>query len=202
MGNRALLLLGHRRIAFAASVALLATLALTACAPEPVADGSQNTGPTPSATIPAPEGGSVDDVVVAAEDQPEEADPDPTPINSPAELTGGVVVDVVDASEVETKAETPGETAGPAVAIRLQITNGTAAALDLSTVMVSVTGADDAYGQPTTSSPAAPFSGELAVGQSAEGIYVFGLPAEQRDDLSIRVEYVAGSPIALFVGEI
>jgi hypothetical protein len=145
----------------------------------------------------------VDDVVVDGDDQSAvPADPDPTPLDQPAELDGGIEVVVADAERVETKAETPGEVAGPAVAVRLKITNGTDSTVDLSTVMVSLTGDEGAFGQPTTSAPAAPFSGELAAGADAEGVYVFGLPAEQRDDLSIRVEYVAGAPLALFVGQI
>ncbi|WP_460798516.1 DUF4352 domain-containing protein [Microbacterium sp. GXF0217] len=141
--------------------------------------------------------------MVAEEDLPADpVDPDPIPLDEPAELKTGVVVTVGNVDRVETKAETPGEVAGPAVAVHLTITNGTGAAVDLSTVMVSLTGDDGAFGQPTTSAPAAPFSGELAAGSESEGVYVFGLPAEGRDGLSIRVEYVAGAPIALFVGEI
>jgi hypothetical protein len=195
-------------MAAGATVALIVGMLLTGCAAgpaaeAPAADGSQNSGPTPTATVPAPGGGTVDDVVVDGDDQPAvPADPDPTPLDQPAELDGGIVVVVADAERVETKAETPGEVAGPAVAVRLKITNGTDSTVDLSTVMVSLTGDEGAFGQPTTSAPAAPFSGELAAGADAEGVYVFGLPAEQRDDLSIRVEYVAGAPLALFVGQI
>lgn len=203
MGNKYSSVLGCGRTALGASAVLVAGLLLAGCTSEPIADGSQNSDPVATATVPAPGGGTVDDVVVAEEDQPvPAAAAAETPLDRPAELDDGMVIAVTEAERVETKAETPGEIAGPAVAVRLKITNGTDSTVDLSSVMVSLTGADGAFGQPTTSAPAAPFSGEIAAGGDAVGTYVFGIPAEQRDDLSITVEYVAGAPVALFVGEI
>ena len=80
--------------------------------------------------------------------------------------------------------------------------NGTDEAIDLSTAMISLTGSNEAMGQPTTSEPYSPFSGEVAPDDTATGTYVFLLPEDERDALSITVEYVAGAPIALFTGDI
>ncbi|MEQ6896513.1 DUF4352 domain-containing protein [Microbacterium sp. KR10-403] len=116
-----------------------------------------------------------------------------------ADVGDGVAVAVAKVRDLTVKATTPGEIAGPAVAITLRVTNGGAKGINLSAAMISVTGSHGAYGQPTTSDPYDPFSGSLAAGDSATGTYVFRLPAEQRKSLSVTVEYVAGAPVALFV---
>ncbi|MBN9174446.1 MAG: hypothetical protein J0I70_09885, partial [Microbacterium sp.] len=58
------------------------------------------------------------------------------------------------------------------------------------------------YGQPTTSDPYKPFSGSISSGASATGTFVFRLPAQERQSLSITVQYVAGAPVALFAGNV
>ncbi len=150
----------------------------------------------PSVTVPAPNGGSIDQVV-----------PDATPaatqqvaIDQPAQLSDGVVVSVANVQNVDVSAETPGEVAGPAVAVALNVQNNSSSAIDLSTAMVSATNSGGMLGQPTVASPATPLTGSLAAGAAATGTYVFMFPADQRAGLSITVEYIAGAPIALFIG--
>lgn len=166
-------------------------------APDQQAAGQQNTDPLPAQTIPAPGGGSVHETVAPAEPAPTVS----TSMKKPADVGGGITVDVAHVRRLAVKAKTPGEIAGPAVAITLTVDNAGKKPVDLSTAMVSVTGSDGAYGQPTTSDPYAPFTGPVEAGGSESGTYVFRLPADQRKSLSVTVEYVAGAPIALFVGK-
>lgn len=172
-------------------------VALTGCAAT-TASGEQNTDPLPTATVEAPNGGSVDETVAPLEPGATET----VGIEETATLSDGVQVRVASAESLDVDAETPGEIAGPAVAVTLEIVNGTDAAIDLSTTMVSVLGADGSLGQPTTSTPFAPFLTSLEPGESATAVYVFLLPANERNSLNITVEYLAGAPIALFAGNV
>lgn len=177
--------------------AVLCVMAFTACtaSAEP---GSQNTEPLPTATVPAPNGGSIEETVAPVPPGPtEEAD-----LGETAELDGGVNVTISEVEALDVKANTPGEIAGPAVALTLTIENASDEAIDLSTAMVSVTGAKGTYGQATTSDPYSPFKGTLSPGDEASGVYVFRLPADERSSLEATVEYVAGAPIALFAGSV
>lgn len=180
-----------------AAGAVLCAVAFSACTAEPE-PGTQNSDPLPSATVPAPNGGSIEETV-------EPVDPGPTQeaeLGDTARLEGGVDVTISEVEQLDVKAETPGEIAGPAVALTLTVENGSDDAIDLSTAMVSVTGSKDSYGQATTSEPYSPFAGTLAPGETASGVYVFRLPADERDSLQVTVEYIAGAPIALFTGDV
>lgn len=181
----------------AAGVALC-SLMLSACAPVETTPGSQNTDPLPTATVPAPDGGSIEETVAPVE-------PGPTheiELGDTAELEGGVNVTVSEVEALDVEAKTPGEIAGPAVALTLTVENTSDESVDMSTAMVSVTGSKDSFGQPTTSEPYSPFLGAVAPGETASGIYVFRLPADERGSLEVTVEYIAGAPIALFVGDL
>lgn len=171
--------------------------ALTACVPEPEPEpGTQNTDPLPTATVPAPEGGTIEETVPPVEPAPsQEAE-----LGDTADLEDGVAVTVTDVEQLDVEAHTPGEIAGPAVALTIAVVNGTDQTIDLSTAMVSVTGSAGSYGQATTSEPYSPFTGSVQPGGESSGVYVFRLPAEEREALEVSVEYVAGAPIALFVG--
>ncbi|MFE7845376.1 DUF4352 domain-containing protein [Microbacterium sp. NPDC057407] len=198
VGQRATLRRLSIRLSAVVAGATLCALAITACAPAEPTPGTQNSDPLPTATVPAPNGGSIEETV-------EPVDPGPTQeaeLGDTAELEGGVNVTVSEVEQLEVKAETPGEIAGPAVALTLTVENDSGESIDLSTAMVSVTGSKDSYGQATTSEPYSPFLGSLEPGEEASGIYVFRLPAEERDSLQVTVEYIAGAPIALFTGDV
>lgn len=196
MGQRTTL----RRLAIAFGTTAVAIVvcagALTACTAEP--EPEPNTDPLPTATVPAPDGGSIDETVAPADPAPShEAE-----LGDTADLEDGVAVTVTDVELLDVEAHTPGEIAGPAVALTIDIANGTDDVIDLSTAMVSVTGSAGSYGQPTTSEPYQPFTGSVQPGAESSGIYVFRLPAEEREALEVVVQYVAGAPIALFVGSL
>jgi hypothetical protein len=91
----------------------------------------------------------------------------------------------------------PGELSGPAVALTLQVTNGSARPLDLGTVTVSAS----MGGQEASSSeaaPARPFSGRLAPGAKAQGVYVFVLPAGGRRPVGVVVSLAPDLPVVRF----
>ena len=66
--------------------------------------------------------------------------------------------------------------------------------------MVSLLDAAGNVAVPTTSSPAAPMTGTLDDGAGAEGTYVFRIPEDTRNEITLTVDYAAGAPIVVFHG--
>lgn len=183
-------------LAVASAVILLGSL--TACT---VSGGTS--GPTESETprttaVPAPEDTTIDDVIEEAPPVPiEDAD-----LGDAVTLDTGVRVSVAEISGITVEAETPGELAGPAVAATIRFENESGELLDLDGAMVSLLDAAGNLAAPTTSSPAAPVSGVLDDGGTAEGTYVFRIPEDTRHDITLRVDYAAGAPVVVFHGAV
>lgn len=161
-------------------------------------DGEEEATPDPvrATPIPAPSAGTIDDVIPVPSPVPTEE----VPLDETAELEGTTELRVVDVTAVSVEAQTPGEVAGPALAVEVEIKNGSDADLDLSSTMVTLVGAGDVLGQPTTSEPYSPFMGAVLPGDSATATYVFLIPEDSRSRLSITVQYLAEAPVALFIG--
>lgn len=175
---------------FATVVIATTLLACTPSAPEPVsAEPTARTTP-----VPAPSAGTIEDVEETASASPVVD----AALDDVAELGGGVTARIDEVDDISVKAETPGEIAGPAVAVHITIDNDGSAPIDISSAMVSLVGDGEVLGQPTTSQPYAPFSGTLAAGDSATGVYVFLLPEDARSAISVSVQYLASAKIALF----
>jgi hypothetical protein len=99
------------------------------------------------------------------------------------------------------KALGPGEVAGPAVAVTLQIRNGSGKRIDLSATSVELADSTGAPGLSMTDDPANPFSDELEPGATATGTYVFRIPTSNRKPITVSVRYSTEAPIVLFVGD-
>lgn len=201
--------MGERRFTrhLGATIALAAVIALSACsgigAPADRAgdtdaattsDGTQNTTESAATPVPAPNGGSADEVV---EDAPK-AETTKVALDDTAEVGGEVTAKIDEIRSLEVTARTPGEISGPAVAVDITISNGGKKPIDVATAMVSLTAHGDVLGQPTTSEPYAPFAGDVAPGESATATYVFLLPEKSRKGYTVSIQYVAGATIALF----
>ncbi|MGY1805393.1 hypothetical protein ACI78T_19080 [Blastococcus sp. SYSU D00922] len=141
--------------------------------------------------------------------------PGPTDLNSPppalppvaldarGEVGNGVVATLPSIEEIESSAQGPGNIAGPAIRVTVRIENGTADAVPLDGVSVNMYyGTDLTPASPLEDASRAPFNGTLAPGDSAEGIYVFSVPADERDSVTIEVGYVPGAPLLLFTGAV
>ncbi len=121
-------------------------------------------------------------------------------LTAPARPDAGVTVQVTDVRAVSTEARFPGEIAGPGIAVTVHVTNSGSAAIDLDNAIVDVLRADGIRAVQVSGSPAAPMSGSLAPGQETGGVYVFTIPQDQRNPISIRFSYAAQTPTVLFVG--
>lgn len=126
---------------------------------------------------------------------------DPIPPDEVGEFGTGVTAEIVTLEAVEGVAQLPGEISGPAVRVRVRLANGSDAVVNLSRVLVDVSyGPDRTPGLALGEPDAEPFIGELAAGDTAEGVYVFGVPLDARDQVQISVSYDVTAPILVFEG--
>lgn len=119
-----------------------------------------------------------------------------------ADFGGRVTARISQVSAIQANATLPGEVAGPAVAVTVEVANGSAAAIGLDTVTVT---AQDAAGNPATSisaDPAAALTGSLDPGATASGTYVFTVPTDQRNPITVTVNYSTGAPTLVFSGAV
>jgi len=122
-----------------------------------------------------------------------------------ADFGGQVSARISQVSAVQATATLPGEISGPAVAVTVQITNGSGQAIGLDAVTVTMA---DAGGNPATAisvnpaDPSGPLQGALSAGASASGTYVFTVPADQRNPVTVTVNYSSGAPTVVFTGQV
>jgi hypothetical protein len=118
-----------------------------------------------------------------------------------AAVGNGITAAVSAVEAIDGTAVGPGNIGGPALRVTVRIDNGTAEPVALGGVAV-----DLAYGSELT--PASPlddpsqdpFAGTVPAGGSAEGVYVFTVPADARASVTLSVGYQAGAPFLVFTG--
>jgi hypothetical protein len=156
----------------------------------------------PTAPTPAP----------APETTPEPTGPtgnvdDPPPsrpavaLDAAAEVGDGVSASLVSLDAIEGTATGPGNIAGPALRITVRIENGTDEPVSLDGVVVDLaSGRDLVPASPLDDPSVAPFTGTVAPGEHADGVYVFTIPEEDRGSVTVSVGYQAGAPLMVFTG--
>jgi hypothetical protein len=103
---------------------------------------------------------------------------------------------------VDGEANGPGELAGPAVRVTVVATNDSPSPVLLESIVVDLTyGAQNTSAAPISGPGALRFSGEVAPGASATGVYVFEVPVDQRGAVSVLVSYAASVSPVVFQGE-
>ena len=185
------------------SAAVTATRSVTTPSPAP----SRSPGPSPSpvpaeTTLPAP---SVPDPNAGVGVPSSEVAPprvqEPVPLTDPAVAVPGVVFSISELEAVEGVARGPGEIAGPSLRFAVSVRNDTAATVSLtSTVVNFFFGAAQSPATELAAPGGVPFPDAVAAGQAAQGVFVFTVPADARDEVQIAVDYSAGVPIVLFEG--
>ena len=122
----------------------------------------------------------------------------PVPVGHGAALTAGVSVTISGVRDIDVGASGPGEIAGHAVSIQVRVHNATSAAFDLSGLAVVASYGRGTPASPTNSGGAKPLTGTLATGGTADGTYVFLVPAEQSTTLRVEVSSAESPNIAVF----
>lgn len=125
----------------------------------------------------------------------------PVAIDDVADPGTGMSFRVDRLEAVQGEANGPGEIAGPAVRVTVTASNDTGAPVLLETIVVDlVYGPDRTSAAPLSGPGSVRFSGELAQGASATGVYVFDVPVDQRDEVSVIVSYTAAVSPVVFTG--
>jgi hypothetical protein len=126
------------------------------------------------------------------------------PLNSPAAVGNGVVASLTSIEAVQGTANGPGNVAGPAIRVTVHVENGTSAPMTLAGAAINMYyGADDSPASPLDDASARPFGIDMIQpGASADGVYVFTVPEDQRDKVTVEVGYEAGAPLLLFSGPV
>lgn len=122
-------------------------------------------------------------------------------LDAPAATGDGVTGSLVSVEAVDGTGVGRGNVSGPALRVTVRLTNGTTEALALDGVAVELThGADAVPASPLDDPSHSPFGGSLEPGATAEGVYVFSVPADDRELVSVSVGYRAGAPFMVFSG--
>jgi len=125
----------------------------------------------------------------------------PVGFDQQAAAGNGVVADVVSLEAIEGSGRGPGQISGPALRVTVRITNGTTAPVSLDGVAVDLAhGVEQVPASPLDDPSVAVFAGMLQPSESAEGSYVFTVPAEDRELVTLSVGYQAGAPFMVFTG--
>jgi cytoskeletal protein RodZ len=164
----------------------------TASASASASSGSDDPSadPEPSASAPADDpvdGGEVTDDIREFDEEAPAGD--------------AVTVALSDLEAVEGEASTPGEIAGPSLRFTVTFTNDGDSSYSLAGAVTNVY-----YGEEQTPAIAlaepggSDFPAEVAPGESATGTFVYNVPADQRDQVRITVDYDAAEPALVFEG--
>jgi hypothetical protein len=162
-----------------------------------VSPGAAPTSPVPSPSIPKPTASGTPTVVPTGGTESTTA-----PLTEKAALGNGVSVQVSKIESVQGEAQGPGEIAGPAVRVSIEVTNGTKKEVPMNLALVNVYyGKNKAPASPLSGPGVAPLSGTIPAGGSASGTYVFGVPVNQRDPLTVEFSYTTDAPTVIFSGK-
>jgi hypothetical protein len=177
----------------AAPTASVSSSSTTSATPEPSASA---TAPDPApSSEPAPAPSTDPDAPFVPDTEPA------VPLTSTAEFGTGVSARVAGLESVAGEAEGPGEVAGPSVRASVVLTNDTGAAMSLDTTVVNLYAGDQLTpGEPLSGPGVSVFTGTLAPGASATGVYVFRVAPDLRDRLQITVSYDPTVTTVLFEG--
>lgn len=185
----------------------LAVIAGTAFAAHPgggaAADAPAAVASTSAAASDAP---SADPAASADPTASDSAQPTPqqttqAPLQSAVPIRTDLVAKVTKVESVAGKATLPGEVAGPAVRFTIRLTNTTGSAFDLSNAVVNAASGEDADpAYPLTQPGGKPFPTSVPAGGTVTGVYVFTIPTDERDRVSVSIDTSTDTPVVAFTG--
>lgn len=125
----------------------------------------------------------------------------PVGFDEPAEVVPGVTFSIADLEAIEGEAEGRGQVAGPAIRFRVDIINATSEPVDLGTTVVNLfMGTSQNPAQDLSGPGVEPFPAQVGAGGTASGVFVFNVPLEHRDQVTISVDFAVGVPVVVFQG--
>ena len=171
------------------------TPAVTAAPTGPASTAPTETAETAETAAPPTPG----DVESTVEAKPIESRK-PVRLDTPSATGTGLAAKLLEVRAVDAKAQLPGEVAGPALALTLEVRNEGRKAADLSAVVVNVTDSAAAPGTEMSAEPAQPFRGSVGAGKSVRAVYVFTVPKDKRDPITVTVS-IGEAPVLVFTGD-
>lgn len=147
--------------------------------------------------VPAPGGGSITETIAPVEAPTTDA----VTLNDPSEVGDGVTISLAKVETVTVEANGPGEIAGTALAVTVEVANDSGKSLDVGSSSVTLLDGAGAAGMATMAEPAAPLEGSVDSGKSVTGVYVFGMGDAVTNPVTVTVSYGPGAPVAVFQGE-
>jgi hypothetical protein len=116
-------------------------------------------------------------------------------------VKNGVSATITDMTSVQGVATGIGEVAGPAVRFKVTVVNGTSAPLSLDRALVDVGyGKDNTPASQLSGPDPVPFPASIAPGATGVGVFIFAVPLDARDTVTIHFNLEAETPIATFAG--
>lgn len=123
------------------------------------------------------------------------------PLDKKGTLGGGVVASVSKVESVKGVAKGPGEVAGPAVRVTVSVHNGSSKPISMNLALVNLYyGKDKTPASPLSGPKVSPLSAPIAPGKTDSGRYVFSVPSNERDLLSVEFSYTTEAPTVIFKG--
>jgi hypothetical protein len=127
----------------------------------------------------------------------------PVALDATADAGGGVTARLASIESATGEAGAPGQIAGPALRVTVRIINDSGADISLDGVAVNLSyGSDNTPAPPAQDSSVAPFTGTLPAGDEAEAVYLFSVPENARDAVTVEVGYQPGAPLMIFSGPV
>lgn len=127
----------------------------------------------------------------------------PVALDQSVDFGDGVTARLDDIKAITAEAHGVGETSGPALVVVVEVTNTGSAPVSLGTVAVNAyLGTDGRPAGRLQGDSGLPFGGSLQPGASAQAVYAFTVPLEERDLVTVTVGVTPESGIAVFAGPV
>lgn len=161
-------------------------LVLAACTGSPESTGIIGSPPTP---------GSIEETVPAV------SPGDPLKVGLKDEaVVSGLKIRIESIESKTVKSNLPGENSGPALLVNLTLRNDSGAAYPTDQLEVNLLDSDGNAASRVIDEPAKSFEPSIAAGAEAKATYVFVIPKDQRNPVSLTVSVAAGQQAAVFSG--
>lgn len=124
-----------------------------------------------------------------------------TGLGDEAEASPGVTASVVSVEAVSGDARGPGEVAGPALRVTIDVKNGTGKSIRTELGLINVYSGKDRNPAGLLSGPGAkPFPDQIPAGGSGTGTSVFNVPLDDRDLIEVEFSYSTDAAVVIFKG--
>lgn len=164
-------------------------------APTAVPTQSATVAPTSTQSSPAVTPGKIDQTVAPQKQETAK----PVDLDKP-QTAGAIAVSLKGIKSTKVTGHGPGEISGPALVVTVVVKNGSKSRVSVDSAIVTLIDSKGNVGTPMTESPAHPFTGSVAAGDSATGVYVFQVGTKVRNPIHVSVTYSTEHITALFVG--